>query len=258
MRWIHGRGRVMVDENGRAGSDGGTAQDITERKRVDELRDSILSAVSHELRTPLTSILGFAVTLKEKGAALAERTRADMVDHLVEQAPQARAAPRRPPDLDRLRHGFVRPSFRATEVRRARRPRRPDLVSGAHAIEGERGAAVAEVDAPKVERIVDNLLANAVSHTPPGTEIVVRVVQPQDGGVPIAVDDRGPGVAERSGRRSSRSSPAGTASDPVPGIGIGLSLVAQFTALARRAAWVEESPGGGASFRVLLPARRAG
>ena len=40
----------------------GTAQDVTERQRVEEVRDNILSAVSHELRTPLTSVLGFALT----------------------------------------------------------------------------------------------------------------------------------------------------------------------------------------------------
>ena len=44
----------------------GTSQDVTERHRVEEVRDNILSAVSHELRTPLTSVLGFALTLEQR------------------------------------------------------------------------------------------------------------------------------------------------------------------------------------------------
>ena len=97
----------------------GTAQDITERKRIDDLRDSILSAVSHELRTPLTSIIGFAITLKDK-ATLAQRTRDEMVEHLVQQAQKLDRLLADLLDLDRLRHGFVRPSFHSTDVRARR------------------------------------------------------------------------------------------------------------------------------------------
>ena len=64
----------------------GTAQDITDRKRIDELRDSILTTVSHELRTPLTAILGFSMTLEEKGDRLDEETRAEMVRNLSQQS----------------------------------------------------------------------------------------------------------------------------------------------------------------------------
>jgi signal transduction histidine kinase len=114
---------------------------------------------------------------------------------------------------------------------------------------------IADVDAPKVERIIENLLANAVNHTAPGTTISVSV-EPHDGGVLIAVDDDGPGVADEQRKAIFEIFNRGTASDRVPGTGIGLSLVAQFTALHGGSAWVEESASGGASFRVLLPGRR--
>ena len=105
----------------------GTSQDITERKRVDELRDSILSAVSHELRTPLTSIIGFAVTLKEKGASLAEQTRTEMVDHLADQAHKLERLLSDLLDLDRLRRGFVQPTLPGERRGRAGRPGRVRL-----------------------------------------------------------------------------------------------------------------------------------
>jgi signal transduction histidine kinase len=107
-----------------------------------------------------------------------------------------------------------------------------------------------------VERIVENLLANATTHTPPGTEVSVRV-QPHDGGVLIAVDDRGPGIDREQREAIFEIFNRGTALADVRGTGIGLSLVSQFTALHGGRAWVEENPGGGSSFRVFLPGTRA-
>jgi PAS domain S-box-containing protein len=255
VRWIHGSGRVIADESGAPARMVGAAQDITERKRIDDLRDSILSAVSHELRTPLTSIIGFSMTLKDKGASLAQRTRDEMVGHLARQAEKLDRLLADLLDLDRLRHGFVRPNLRPTDVRELSAQVASDHRSNTHSIEVEGSQVIADVDAPKVERIVENLLTNAVNHTPPGTRITVSV-EPHDSGVLIAVDDDGPGVADENREAIFGIFDRGTATDRVPGTGIGLSLVAQFTALHGGSAWVEESASGGASFRVFLPGRR--
>ena len=252
LRWIHGSGRVIADETGVPTRMLGTAQDITERRQIDELRDSILSAVSHELRTPLTSIIGFAVTLREKGGDLAEETQREMIQHLARQANKLDNLLSDLLDLDRLRHGFVRPTFRATDIGRLVTQVASGHVSDTHEIDVRVVSAVAEVDAPKVERIVDNLLANAVSHTPPGTKVSVRV-ETGRGGVLIAVDDSGAGVAEEHREAIFEIFNRGGDNDGARGTGVGLSLVAQFTALHGGRAWVEESAGGGASFRVFLP-----
>lgn len=254
MRWIHGSGRVIADENGAPARMVGAAQDITERKRVDDLRDSILSAVSHELRTPLTSIIGFSMTLKDKGATLAQRTREEMVGHLAQQAAKLDRLLADLLDLDRLRHGFVRPSLRPTDVRELAVQVASDHRSNTHSIDVDGSPVIAEVDGPKVERIIENLLANAVNHTPPGSRITVSV-EPHDTGVLISVDDDGPGVEDEQREAIFGIFNRGTASERVPGTGIGLSLVAQFTALHGGSAWVEESASGGASFRVFLPGR---
>ena len=113
--------------------------------------------------------------------------------------------------------------------------------------------AVARVDPAKVERIVDNLLANAVRHTPAGTEIAVRVA-PSGEGVLIAVEDRGGGVSPEERQTIFEAFRRGARTDATPGTGIGLSLVAQFAELHGGRAWVDENPQGGASFRVFLPA----
>ena len=228
----------------------GTGQDITERKQVDQLRDTILSAVSHELRTPLTAIVGFAQTLKVR--TLEPRLRSVLIEHLFVQAQRLERLLADLLDLDRLRHGFVRPKFAETDiaqlVEQVTALHRGDL----HPIVLHTEPTNAEVDAPKVERIVDNLIVNAMRHTPSGTEITVRVER-GNGGVMIAVDDRGPGVAFEDREAIFGVFRRGGGSNHVAGTGIGLSLVAQFTALHGGRAWVQENPGGGASFRVFLP-----
>jgi PAS domain S-box-containing protein len=257
VRWVHGRGRVILDAEGKPVRMVGTSQDITERKRLDELRENILAAVSHELRTPLTSIMGFAVTLKEKGAQLGDDMRAEIFRHLAEQAVKLDQLLSDLLDLDRLRHGFIRPSFRATDVGRLAAQVAAGYTADGNLIDVRVQAVMAEVDAPKVERIVENLLANAVKHTPAGTQICLRV-ESRDGAVLIAVDDRGPGVPQE--QRRTVFEPFNRGRDAIAdttGAGIGLSLVSQFAALHGGRAWIEENPGGGASFQVLLPATRA-
>jgi PAS domain S-box-containing protein len=256
VRWFHARGRVITDESGAAVRMVGTSQDVTQRRHVDELRDNILSAVSHELRTPLTSILGFAITLRERGDLLSEEDRFEIVAHLAGQAAKLDRLLSDLLDIDRLRYGLVDPSFRPTDVGRLAETVVADQPADGHPIEVRAGPVVADVDAPKVERILANLIANAVRHTPEGTKIRVRV-ESVDDGVLLAVDDRGPGVREAD--REAIFGIFNRGSEAVaqgPGAGIGLSLAARFVALHEGRIWVEDNPGGGASFRVLLPSRR--
>jgi signal transduction histidine kinase len=254
VRWLHGRGRVIRNETGTPVRMVGTSQDITERKRVDELRDNILSTVSHELRTPLTTIIGSAATLKKRGSQLAGETYAEIVANLGEQAGRLERLLADLLDVDRLRLGLIHPSFRPTDVGELVTRVAAGHSGGSRRIEVRAERAVAEIDAPKVERIVENLLVNALKHTPSDTKISVRTENRADG-VLIAVEDRGPGVLEKDREAIFDIFKRGGAVSGVPGTGIGLSLVAQFAALHGGRAWVEENPGGGASFRVLLPAR---
>ena len=253
VRWLHGAGRVIADETGTPIRMVGTAQDVTERKQVDELRDNILAAVSHELRTPLTSILGFAVTLRERGEDLSAADRAATYEHLSAQAARLDRLLSDLLDVDRLRHGLVRPAFEPTDVGTLVETFVAGFAADDHPIEVRIEPAWAQVDAARVERIVENLLANAVKYTPAGSAIGVRVKQVH-GDVLLAVDDHGPGVREEEREAIFGVFNRGAAPVGVPGVGIGLSLVAQFAALHGGRAWVEDSPGGGASFRVLLPA----
>jgi PAS domain S-box-containing protein len=110
-RAVHGRGRVVVDAAGAPNRMVGTAQDVTEQRRLEEVRDNILSAVSHELRTPLTSILGFALTLRER-SELDAVARQQITDELAAQAEKLERLLLALLDIDRLRHRSSRTSIR--------------------------------------------------------------------------------------------------------------------------------------------------
>jgi PAS domain S-box-containing protein len=251
VRWTQARGRVVTDDTGTPVRMVGTAQDITERKRLDALRDTILSTVSHELRTPLTAILGFSLTLEKRDGELDPDRRSEMIGHLAEQARRLSRLLTDLLDLDRLRLGASPPAFTETDVAEL-----VARVTSAHGIAVQSEPVIADVDPAKVERIVENLLANAHKHTPGGTDVHVWV-ESQDGGVLIAVDDRGPGVAEEDREAIFEMfNRGGGLSTSVPGAGVGLALVGQFAAVHGGRAWVQENPGGGASFRVFLPSRR--
>jgi len=249
---LQGRGSVVVDAAGAPVRMLGTAQDVTERQRLEEVRENILSSVSHELRTPLTSIVGFALTLRER--TLAPDDRAKLVHHLAEQALRLEGLLADLLDVDRLRHAQLRTRAEPTNVGQL-----VARIAGAHSTNGNSldvavEPVVAGVDAAKLERIVENLIANALKHTPPGTNVSVRVER-DPGGVLICVDDSGPGIPDEHKATIFDLFARGTNAVPsVAGTGVGLALVAQFTALHGGRAWVEDNPGGGASFRVLLPA----
>jgi signal transduction histidine kinase len=228
-------------------------REASERLRaLNEMKNSFLNAVSHELRTPLTAILGFADTL-HSAKDLDPDERNFILDRLQHNAEKLGRLLTDLLDIDRLERGILEPQRRDTDLAAlvARVVTEAEARSG-RAVEVHAEPVVASVDAPKIERIVENLVTNAMKHTPPGTPIWVRVRSEAEG-VLIVVEDAGPGVPEDL--REAVFEPFRQAStlSHSPGVGIGLSLVSHFAELHAGRVWVEDRPGGGASFRVLLP-----
>jgi PAS domain S-box-containing protein len=232
------------------------ARDVTERHRVDDMKKTFLLAVSHELRTPLAAVLGIAITLEHQQLRLDAANRADLLGQLASSARKLDRLLADLLDLDRL----DRPTVTAERVRvdlgelvgQIVNEAGPELLDG-RPVKLETRPLPLWVDAPKVERIVENLLANAARHTPPGTPVWVRV-EPHDRGAVLVVEDAGPGVPAEL--REAIFQPFRQGPNPAayaPGLGVGLTLVHRFAELHGGRAWVEDGPGHGASFRVLLP-----
>jgi PAS domain S-box-containing protein len=251
-RVISSRGRVIV-RDGDPVEMLGTAQDVTEHREAERVREDILSAVSHELRTPLTGVLGFAVTLEERRRDLDDESIGTIVAALGDAARRLDHLLRDLLDVERARRGIVAIEKRPTEIR--------DLLENVVAscpIDGRvvtitGDPVVADVDPPKLERIVENLVVNAAKHTPPESsiELSLRCDGPD---LVLEVADDGPGVPDEY--KDSIFEPFNRGPGPpsaTPGTGIGLSLVARFAALHGGRSWVEDRSGGGASFLVSLP-----
>jgi PAS domain S-box-containing protein len=225
-------------------------------RTLDEAKSSFLQAVSHELRTPLASVLGISLTLQRGRGLLEAADTDDLVGRLIANARKLDRILTGLLDLDRLERGIV-------ELRRERldlarlvagvvSEAREELLE-AHPVSLELLPIQVDADAAKLERIVENLLANAARHTDPGTPIWVRV-SPGDRGALLCVDDAGPGIPAEQRESIFQPFQRGEGGGAYgPGSGVGLALVAQFASLHHGRAWVEDRAGGGASFRVLLP-----
>jgi PAS domain S-box-containing protein len=226
-------------------------------RTLDELKSGFLQAVSHDLRTPLASVLGISLTLQRGRGQLGPADTDDLLGRLTANARKLDRILTGLLDLDRLDRGIV-------ELHRERvdlahlvagvvSEARQELLD-AHPVSLELLPVQVLADAAKVERIVENLLANAARHTAPGTPIWVRVTRGERGAL-LCVDDAGPGVPVDQRESIFRPFQRGRgAASYAPGSGVGLALVAQFASLHDGHAWVEDRAGGGASFRVLLPA----
>jgi PAS domain S-box-containing protein len=228
-------------------------REAAERLRaLDEMKNTFLAAVSHELRSPLTSILGLSLTL-ERGSAISEADRGDLLERLSANARKLDRLLEDLLDIDRLNRGIVTPNYRTTDIGALARRTYESLELGERRVLVRTESVVMDVDPAKVERIVENLLTNAVRHTPADAGIWLEVTD-RDGGALVRVEDDGPGVPPDLHEvifDPFRQGP--TTSSHAPGTGIGLSLVSRFAALHGGRAWVEDRPGGGASFNVFLP-----
>jgi two-component system OmpR family sensor kinase len=226
-------------------------------------RDFVADA-SHELRTPLTSILANLELLE------AQLERPGGPDDREDAAEIAASALRSSKRMRRLVGDLLllaradagrQVSFSPVDMAQVVRDAAAEaaaLASG-HSLSLDLppdGVTLNVMGAPDdLHRLVLNLLENAMIHTPPGTPIVGSA-QKEDGTVEIEVADRGPGVPpelrERIFERFAR--PADDGGRPKGSSGLGLAIVRAVSHAHGGTVKVLEAEGGGALFRVTIPA----
>ena len=241
------------------------ASEASARRSEDRMRRFVADA-SHELRTPLTTIRGFA-ELYRQGAARDPAELDRLMRRIEDQAARmgllvedllllARLDTERP--LDRRPVDLFALAAEAVNDARAVAPDRPiELVLGD---DGDRGGSALVVlgDDRRLRQVLANLVDNALTHTPAGSPVEVRVGGSSlDGrpGAAVEVVDHGPGLTpeqtERVFERFYRADPARSPADG--GTGLGLSIVAALVAVHGGTVAVDSVPGRGARFRVVLP-----
>jgi two-component system, OmpR family, sensor kinase len=229
---------------------------FAERTATEERLRQFVADASHELRTPITSIRGYA-ELFRRGAAerpddLAKTMRrieeegarmGTLVDELLLLAQLDQGLPLRQEIVD-LREVVLA----AADAARIADPERPLDVESP-------GPVDVVGDDLRLRQVLDNLLANARTHTPSGTPIHVHVVV-TDGAAVLEVADEGPGIApadaERIFERFYRADRS--RSRPLGGAGLGLAVARSLVEAHGGVLTYGQRPGGGAVFRITLPA----
>ncbi len=227
--------------------------------QVSQSRAGLLSAVSHNLRTPLASIKAAASTLRSSQVELDPADRRDLLDIVVEETERLERVVSKTLDLSRIRAGGLElerstvdlGDVASASVRRLRPLARAHRVR----LDIDPDLPPVTVDVALLEEVFLNLLENALRFAPPGSEILVSVTR-TGREVEVRVIDHGPGVAPEHRTRIFEEFTTIESRPDARGTGLGLAIVRALVAAHDGRVWVEDTPGGGATFVFVL--HRAG
>jgi two-component system sensor histidine kinase KdpD len=221
--------------------------------QADSMRTGLLRAVSHDLRTPLAGIKASVTSLMQDDVRFDEAQTHEFLEVIDEECDRLTRLVENLLDASRLQAGVVAVHNIAVLL--------DDVVSAALAsIAGsDRPVDVdlppdlpsLEVDPALLERVLANVIANALRHSPPASPVRITAGVVGDH-LEVLVIDRGPGIP--ASKRASVLSPFQRLGDGAEGgIGLGLSIVHGFTELLGGALRLEDTPGGGLTVVVSLP-----
>jgi two-component system, OmpR family, sensor histidine kinase KdpD len=227
---------------------------------ADELRSALLQAVSHDLRTPLAGIKASASSLRQPDIQWSEADRDEFLRTIEDETDRLATLVGNLLDMSRIQAGAVAPASRAVGLE--------EVVPAAVAGLGPRAQIVdvavpeslppVEADPALLERVVANLVDNAVAHSPPDAPVRVEAGEVGDR-VLVRVIDRGPGIPAAERERvfqpfqrtgDSRRSPRGA------GVGLGLAVARGFTQAMGGDLVVDDTPGGGTTMILDLAVAR--
>jgi len=222
-------------------------------RRADVIKTALLRAVSHDLRTPLMAISASASALARRDLSIDDADRAELLATILDASQRLDHLVGNLLDLSRLEAGAARPEQEVREL--------DDLVLAALDELGESARRVdvslpetppaVRVDAHQIERVLVNVLENALKYSPREEPVHVHVsATPSDALVRIV--DRGPGVPPGERERIFEPFHRGQRADTA-GAGLGLAIARGFTEANGGRLWVESLAGQGAAFVLSLP-----
>jgi len=220
-------------------------------QRLFEARRELVAWASHDLRTPLANMQAMLEALDD-GLARTEdylpalheqvRTLSGLVDDLFE--------------LARIDSGALTLELRRAEVGSVVSACLRGVEAEARArgvVLGADGDGAATFDAAKIERVLLNLLTNALRHTPDDGTIAV-LVEAEDEVVRVTVEDTGDGLSAEAARRMFERFWRADAARSSRGAGLGLAIARGLVEAHGGRIWAENRPGGGARVSFTLPA----
>lgn len=229
-------------------------ESLRELAEAAQERAALLSAVSHDIRAPLASIRMMTEILEDRADAITVDQRNELIHRVRVEARRTEGVLVDLVSANRVGAGLHTPRRMRVDldalVRRAVR----DFSGDDHDVRvGQlEGDLLLWADRAQIERILDNLISNAVRHTPAGSQVVVSALD-REGAVRLTVADDGPGVPDHLKAGVFGAYVRGERSADRPGSGLGLYLVQQFAQFHGGRAWCEDVETGGVRFVVTLP-----
>ena len=238
-------------------------QDITTIRNFEQARDALLSTVAHDLKTPLTAIQGLAELTGEqaqrRGTPSSERVAARQ-EAIVTAASQMTALLNELLDAMQLEMGQPlaldrRPVDLAALVRRTV-DHQQELAGRVVRAEVDVPEVVVEIDADRIERVIGNLVSNAIKYSPPGGDVRVRLTQGREATrawAVLTVRDHGRGIPAADLPHVFERFRRGENAGGVQGAGIGLASVREIVEQHGGTVTIESREGTGATATVRLP-----
>lgn len=237
------------------------AQQAVVEMESERLRNALLGAISHDVRTPLTALIALAESLQALPEAPGDQRR--IARAIVAQAHQLHALVNNLLDMARLESGIaggavnLRREWQSVEevVGSAIRAARPALGDMAVQTALPAELPLVEFDAVLIERVLVNLLENAVKYGAAPIEVGARATERA---LVLAVRDHGPGLpAALKGREQTLFDKftRGQTESATPGVGLGLAICKAVVSAHGGEIAAANAVGGGAEFTVTLPRR---
>lgn len=229
-------------------------------RNQDQQRRELFANLSHDLRTPLTSLHGYLETLRMKSEVLEPQEQRRYLDIALEQSRKVGRLAQEMFELARLEYGVVKPEMEQFFL--------ADLLQDVFqkfelAAEAKHQRLVADIapglppitaDLAMMERVLMNLIDNAVRVAPEGGEITVELQPHAQGGIEVTVRDTGPGISAAL-QEHLFERPAFTGYAAAQGArsgGFGLMIVHRILQLHESTIRLMSQPGAGAVFRFVL------
>ena len=220
-------------------------------RRSDAVKTAILRAVSHDLRSPLTAIATAVGALRNTTLKLKPADREELLETIdLEQARLNRLVANLL-EMSRLEAGAAVPAVELWTVDELIRQAVADVAANGRVLIRGADTQLVRVDAAQIERVLANLLENALKFSPAGSPVQVRVTATR-AEVIVRVVDQGPGIPEPELERVFE--PFYRREGGRVGAGLGLAIARGFAQANGARLWAESRPDQGATFALALPA----
>ncbi len=236
-------------------------QDVTEKKHIEELQNHFINTVSHELRTPLTSIHQSINILKNDSVGVLNETQKNVLDITLRNAERLTLFVSDVLDFQKMRSESSELSSVPTEVKDVIQ----ETIDTMKNLADEKGIELtSEVasdippvsfDRDKIQRLLLNLVSNAIKYTDEGKVVVKSTFNRDNRSLLFAISDTGIGIKQEDIKKLflSFSKLNSSSKNAIRSTGLGLSICKEIVNLHKGKIWVESTFGKGSTFFVEIP-----